>query len=81
MTLTEVLTSKGQFSVYSSGIYKNAVVDEETILACEYVFIFGDTTNGCIAFRSHRSCPEKWHTWGDNYWEKQFRDSAHCFYK
>lgn len=81
MTLYEVLTSKGQFSVYANGTYKNVIPDEETILACEFVYIFGDTTFGCVGFRSHRSCPEKWKLWGDNYWEKQFSDDAHCFYK
>lgn len=80
-SLTEVLTEKNQFKPYSTGKYKNITVDEETILACEFVYIFGDTTFGCIAFRSHNSCPERWYTWGELYWEKQFGDAAHCFYK
>ena len=80
-SLTEVLTEKNQFKVYSNGSYKKVTLDEKTILACEFVYIFGDTTNGCIAFRSHSECPEKWYTWENNYWEKQFADEAHCFYK
>lgn len=75
-TLTQVLTAKGQFTPYITGSYKNVTVDEKTILACEYVFEFGDTTNGCISFRSHTSCPEKW-----SGWYRQFSDNAHCFYK
>ena len=80
-SLVEVLTAKNQFEPYTTGRYKNVTVDEKTILACEFVYIFGDTTFGCIAFRSHKSCPERWYTWKDNYWEKQFGDAAHCFYK
>lgn len=75
-TLTQVLTAKGQFTPYITGSYKNVTVDEKTILACEYVFEFGDTTNGCISFRSHTTCPEKW---SGQY--RQFSDDAHCFYK
>lgn len=81
-SLVEVLTEKNQFSPYTTGKYKHVTVDEKTVLACEFVYIFGDTTFGCIAFRSHKSsCSERWYTWGDNYWEKQFSDDAHCFYK
>lgn len=75
-TITEVLTKKNAFTPYETGVYKKAVVDEKTILACEYVFMFGDTTNGCVAFRSHKECPIKWYSW-----TRQFRDDAHCFYK
>lgn len=75
-TIREVLTAKNQFTPYSTGSYKKVTVDEKTILACEYVFIFGDTTNGCVSFRSHRSCPKTWYSW-----TRQFADDAHCFYK
>lgn len=75
-TLTEVLTGKNQFTSYSNGSYKKKAIDKKTILACEYVFSFGDTTDGCVAFRSHKSCPDTWYDWS-----KQFSDDAHCFYK
>jgi hypothetical protein len=75
-SLTEILTQKGEFSSYSDGRYKKVTIDKKTIWACEYVFIFGDTTFGSIAFRSHRACPDKWYEW-----ERQFGDKAHCFYK
>lgn len=74
-SLTEVLTAKNQFSPYLFGTYKTAVVDEQTKLACEYVFLFGDTTSGCIGFRSD-TCPKRW-----NGWEYRFSDEAHYFYK
>ena len=76
-TITQVLTAKNQFTPYSTGVYKSAKIDEKTILACEYVFMFGDTTNGCMAFKSvDLSCQDTWYNW-----TKQFLDDAHCFYK
>lgn len=80
-SLYEVITDKNQFSTVSSNRYKKVVVDEETILACEYAWIAGDTTNGCVAFRSSY-IPKKWYTYKNNYWELQFIDEAgHGFYK
>lgn len=75
LTLTEVLTAKNQFAPYSIGVYKNAKIDEKTILACEFVYMFGDTTDGCMAFRSD-ICPNTWYSW-----TYQFSDKAHHFYK
>lgn len=43
-TLTNVLTSD-QFATISNGRYKKVEVSETTILACEYVFMFGSTTD------------------------------------
>jgi spore germination cell wall hydrolase CwlJ-like protein len=80
-SLYEVITEKNQFSTVTSNRYKKVVVDEETILACEYAWIAGDTTNGCVAFRSSY-IPKKWYTYKNNYWELQFIDEAgHGFYK
>lgn len=70
-SLIEVLTSPYQFA----NVVKGKEIDEKTILACEYVFLFGDTTNGCMAFRSDIK-PAKWYGW-----TYQFRDQAHYFYK
>lgn len=70
-SLREVLTSPYQFA----NIVKGKEIDEKTILACEYVFLFGDTTNGCMAFRSDIK-PNKWYDW-----TYQFSDAAHYFYK
>lgn len=68
--MNEILTGD-QFQPISDGRYKNVEVSEDTILACEYVFIFGDTTNGCLFFDSNGKL---------NY---QFvkNDGAHNFYK
>ncbi len=45
--------SEDQFQPISDGRYKEVEVSETTILACEYSFIFGDTTNGCLFFDSN----------------------------
>lgn len=45
--------SKDQFHTISNGRYKKVAVSAETILACEYSFMFGDTTNGCLFFDSN----------------------------
>ena len=73
-SLVDVLTTKGQFSPYASGKYLKVEVDEKTILACEYVFLFGDTTGGCYGFQM------KWiKNW--NGWTPIFRDDCHTFYR
>lgn len=69
-TLSEILVYD-QFSPISDGRYKEVVVSEDTILACEYVFSVSDTTNGCLFFDSNNSL---------NY-EFVFFDGAHNFYK
>ena len=73
-TLGDVL-NEDQFSSISDGRYKKVEVTEDTILACEYVFMIQDTTNGALYFES-----------GDNnihsnYADFQFKDSVgHKFY-
>ena len=74
-TITEIITNPNQFA------YGRDNITEDTILAVMYAFEIEDTTDGCIAFRSG-SKPEKWYTWGDNYWSRIFIDDAgHGFYK
>ena len=73
-SLTHVLTAPKQFSPYASGKYLKVTIDEKTVLACEYVFMFGDTTNGCYGFKMTKE--KKW-----NGWEWQFNDDTHHFYK
>ena len=68
--MLKVLTSD-QFATISNGRYKNVKVSDDTMLACEYVFLFGDTTNGCLFFDSNGSL---------NY-EYEMNDGAHNFYK
>ena len=75
--LTDVLTQYPQFSSYTSGAYKNVTVTETTILACEYAFQFGDTTNGALYFDSTNG-----NSWADKNREFLFKDSVgHSFYK
>lgn len=69
-TLSEILVYD-QFSPIADGRYKEVVVSEDTILACEYAFSVSDTTNGCLFFDSNNSL---------NY-EFVFFDGAHNFYK
>ena len=65
----EVITKPNQFAYYRTEI------TESTMLALEYIYNFGVTTD-CMAFRSD-ICPE---TWRD--WTYQFTDAAgHHFYK
>lgn len=63
--------SKDQFQPISDGRYKEVEVSDETILACEYSFMFGDTTNGCLFFDSN----------GKLKYEFIYSDGAHNFYK
>lgn len=73
--LFDVLTKK-QFSTISNGSYKKVVVPDETIAACEFVFRFGDTTNGALFFESGSNNVH------DAYATYMFRDAAgHKFYK
>lgn len=66
----DVITAPAQFA------HGRSKITESTRLALEYVYIFGDTTNGCIAFRSDKK-PNVW--WG---WEYQFTDDVgHNFYR
>lgn len=65
-----VVTSPSQFA------YGRTHISEETMLALEYAFIIGDTTNGAIAFRSDCS-PNQW-----GKWDYIFTDEiGHSFYK
>ena len=75
--LTDVITQYPQFSSYTSGAYNNVTVTETTILACEYAFQFGDTTNGALYFDSTNG-----NSWADKNREFLFKDSVgHSFYK
>lgn len=69
-TLTEILTPD-QFQPIANGKYKSVEVSEDTILACEYSYIFPDTTKGSLFFDSNNTL---------NY-EFVFEDGAHNFYK
>ncbi len=69
-TLLEILIPS-QFSTISNGSYKKVDISEDTILACEYVFMIEDTTDGCLFFDSNNAL---------NY-QFVFNDGAHNFYK
>lgn len=68
-TINEILVGH-QFSTISSGAIYKVTVDEKTILACEYVYQFGDTTNGALFFDSNGRLNYKF----------IFNDGAHNFY-
>lgn len=66
----DVITAPNQFA------HGRTNITESTRLALEYVYIFGDTTNGCIAFRSGKK-PNPWYGL-----ELQFIDDVgHGFYR
>lgn len=74
--LYSVLTSD-QFTTISNGRYLEVSIDEETRLACEYVYEIGDTTNGAIFFDSTNK--NSWAAYNKTF---IFRDSAgHDFYR
>ena len=68
--MLEILTPQ-QFETVKNGSYKNVKVSEDTILACEYVFMIEDTTDGCLFIDSNKAL---------NY-EFVFNDGTHNFYK
>lgn len=68
--LSEILTPD-QFQPIEDGRYKEVNVSEDTILACEYVFIIGDTTDRCLFFDSNNILD----------YQFVFNDGAHNFYK
>ena len=68
-TINEILVGH-QFSTISSGAVYKVTVDEKTILACEYVYQFGDTTSGALFFDSNGRLNYKF----------LFNDGAHNFY-
>lgn len=66
-----LVLSRDQFQPISDERYKEVEVSVKTILACEYCFMFGDTTNGCLFFDSN----------GKLNYEFVYSDGAHNFYK
>ena len=68
-SLSEVLIPS-QFSTISNGRINKVKVSEDTILACEYAFLFADTTNGALFFDSD----------GTLNYPKIGEDGAHNFY-
>ena len=69
-TLTEIL-SYDQFESISNGMYEKVQIDKTTILACEYIYIFG-VTNDCVFFDSNGVL---------SHYQRVFNDGAHNFYK
>ena len=65
------ILTPSQFETIANGRYKKVQVSEDTILACEYVFMFGDTTNGALFFDSNNALK----------YNKISSDGAHNFYK
>lgn len=76
-SLKGILTQKNQFSGYKSGIYKKVKVSNMTIAACEYAFLFGDTTYNALYFDSTHG-----KSWAAKNREYIFTDEiGHNFYK
>lgn len=65
------ILTKDQFQPIDDGRYKEVEISEDTILACEYVYMFGDTTDGCLFFDSN----------GKLDYEFVMNDGAHNLYK
>lgn len=69
-SINDVL-NESQFTTIRNGSYKNVVVSDFTIAACEYVFEFGDTTGGALFFDSD----------GSLMYDRICFDGVHNFYK
>ena len=68
--IIDIITTPNQFA------YWRTEISETTIQAVENVYKYGDTTGGCIAYRSDKH-PQYWYSW-----EYQFTDKVgHHFYK
>ena len=72
--ILEILTAN-QFATISSGVYKDVTVSYTTILACEYAFSIGDTTNGSVFFESGNGNVHA------SYADFVMNDGAHKFYR
>lgn len=72
-SLKEVL-NEAQFSVISNGAIYRVEIEERTILACEYVYLFGDTTGNALFFHNGKA--------RENFCGRlhKFYDGAHNFY-
>ncbi len=76
-TITGVVTQSSQFSTYSNKRYKRIEISITTLMACDYVYQFGDTTDGALWFDS-----TKGNSWADRNKEFLFCDNVgHNFYK
>ena len=68
--IIDIITTPNQFA------YWRTEISETTIQAVENVYKYGDTTGGCIAYRSDKH-PQYWYGW-----EYQFTDKVgHHFYR
>lgn len=75
----DVLFADNQFSTISNGTYKKAKISNDTKLALEYAFLFGDeNTVDCLYFRSGDS--KTWHDKSKNLVEV-YSDKYHKFYR
>lgn len=69
-SVTDVITKENQFA------YHRENISQDTILSIMYVYEIGDTTDGCVAFRSDQR-PDEWYGW-----KYMFTDNTgHNFYK
>jgi spore germination cell wall hydrolase CwlJ-like protein len=59
--VTEVITAKNQFEVYSKGIYKRVELVDETYTAMEMIKNGWDETEGALYWRSDRGSKNSWH--------------------
>jgi spore germination cell wall hydrolase CwlJ-like protein len=70
-SITEIVTNPKQFA------YGRKKITESTILAVEYAYVMGDTTQGALYFNSFKEAPEVFN--GANYIDTD--KAGHHFYK
>ena len=80
-TIKEVL-NRSQFQCIKNGMYRKVEVSDATRLACEYAYLYGDTTGGALFYMNRTHSTAKNCQWFDNNLTYLFRDdSGHSFYK
>lgn len=75
--ITDVIYEDSAFSCIEDGRYNKVEITEDTIMALDYVFIFGDTTGGCYWFDNRSDIK----TWAKRNTKFVFKDElGHSFY-
>lgn len=72
-----VLRQEGQFTCVENNMINEIVVNEDTILAIEYVWLVGDTASGATYFHANTTESE----WHKNCLNFVLKDNYHTFYK
>lgn len=79
-TWTEILKADGQFSTISNGAYKRVTISDDTRLALEFAFLFGDDNSKDATYFRSGGDNDSWHN-SSNKLEEVYFDDFHHFYR